>query len=75
MSNYIIILRKQYNIEMSPKYNQLHAVSRTQQGKQREPSVRHSVPHLLPNSGGIACLVAELNAALLPRHQSEEMEI
>ena len=26
--------------------------------------LRHSVPHFLPNSGGIACLVAELNAAL-----------
>ena len=37
---------------------QLHAVSRTQQGRQREPSVK------TPNSGGIACWVAELNAAL-----------
>ena len=36
------------------KINQLRAVSRTQQGRQREPSVRHSVPPLLPNSGGIA---------------------
>ena len=45
--------------------NQLQAVSRTQQGRQREPSVkRHSVAHFLPNSGGIACWVAELNAAL-----------
>ena len=26
--------------------------------------LRHSVPHFLPNSGGIACLGAELNAAL-----------
>ena len=26
--------------------------------------LRHSVPHFLPNSGGIACWVAELNAAL-----------
>ena len=45
--------------------NQLHAVSRTQQGRQREPSVkRYPVPHFLPNSGGIMCCVAELNAAL-----------
>ena len=28
-------------------------------------SLRHSVPHFLPNSGGIACRVAELNAALV----------
>ena len=41
--------------------NHLHAVCRTQ-GRQREPSViRHPVPHFLPNSGGIACWVAELN--------------
>ena len=26
--------------------------------------IRHSIPHFLPNSGGIACLVAEINAAL-----------
>ena len=26
--------------------------------------LRHSVPHFLTNSGGIACRVAELNAAL-----------
>ena len=26
--------------------------------------LRHSVPHFLPNSGAIACWVAELNAAL-----------
>ena len=50
------------------KNNQLHAVSRTQQGRQREPSVRHSVPYFLPNSGAIQCRA-------LPRHQSEEMEI
>ena len=35
--------------------------------------LRHSFPHLPPNSGGIAWWVAELRA--LPRHQSEEMEI
>ena len=33
----------------------LHAVSRTQQGRQREPSVRHSIAHFLPNSEDIAC--------------------
>ena len=32
------------------KLNQLHAVSCTQQGRQREPSVRHCVPHFPPNS-------------------------
>ena len=39
---------------------QLHAVSRTQQGRQRESSVRDSVPHFLPNSGRIARWEAEL---------------
>ena len=34
-------------------YYQLHAVSRTQQGRQRRR--RYSVPHFLTNSGGIAC--------------------
>ena len=46
--------------------------SRTQQGRQMNLVLRHSVPQVLPNSGGIACLVAELNRAL-PRHQSEEI--
>ena len=31
----------------SQLFIQLHAVSRTQQRRQREPSVRHSVPHFL----------------------------
>ena len=36
---------------------QLHAVSRAQQDRQREPSVKtvRSVPQFLPNSGGTAC--------------------
>ena len=45
------------------KLNQLHAVSRTRQGGRRNIVWRHSVPHFLPNSGDIACWVAELNAA------------
>ena len=36
--------------------------------------LRHSDPHFLPDSGGIAYWVAELNAALR-LDQSEEMEI
>ena len=61
------------------KKNQLHTISHTQQGRQRANIVlRHSVPHFLPNSGGISCGVAELNAALdlveVKRgNQSEEM--
>ena len=43
---------------------QRHAVSRTQQDRQREPSVRHSIPRFPPNSAFIACWVAELNTAL-----------
>ena len=37
--------------------------------------LRHSIPHFLPNSGGIACWAIKLNATLRLRHQSEEMEI
>ena len=40
-----------------------HAESHTQQDRQREPSVPF-IPHFPPSSGGIACLVAELNVAL-----------
>ena len=35
----------------------------------------HSVLHFPPISGDIACWVAELNAALSPRHQSEKIKI
>ena len=55
------------------KKNQLHFVSRTQQGRQRELSVK-TVPHFLPNSGGIACWVAELNAALA-QNETEKMKM
>ena len=34
---------------------QLQAVPRTQQGRQREPSVKALRPPFLLNSGGIAC--------------------
>ena len=37
------------------KINQLHAVSRTQQGRQREPSVKTHRPRFPPGSGGIVC--------------------
>ena len=47
------------------KKKHFYAVSRTLQVRHREPSVRHSVLHFLPNSGVfIACQVAELIAAL-----------
>ena len=57
--HYVQILRK-----LEKKNNQLHAVSRTQQGRQREHSVTTLCSHFLKKSGGIACGVAELNAAL-----------
>ena len=61
-----------YNIDVKKqKKNQIHAVPRTQQGGRGNLVLRHSVPHFLPNSGGIACWVAELNAT---RHQNEEMK-
>ena len=51
---------------------QLHAVSRTQQSRQREPSVK-IVPHFLPNSKDIACWMAELNTGFLPWSHSEDL--
>ena len=45
------------------KNKQLHAVSCKQQSRQREPSVK-TLSIFPPNSGGIACWVAELNAEL-----------
>ena len=47
-----------YNI----KY-QLHAVSHIQQDRQRELSIRHTIPCFLPNSGGIVlyCILNNLN--------------
>ena len=57
------------------KKNLLHAVSRTQQGVREENLVlRHSGPHFQPNSGGIACWVAELNAALILDTRAKKWE-
>ena len=42
----------------------LHAVSAHSRVDRGNLVLRYSVPHFLPNSGGIACWVAELNAAL-----------
>ena len=46
--------------------NKLHAVSRSRQGRQRQPVLTHSDNwgQFSPNPGGTACWVAELNAAL-----------
>ena len=70
----IIVTLKNRHIVIIPYYQkchyrifvyQLHFVSRTQQGRQKEPVVlRHSFPHFPPDFGGIACWVAALNAAL-----------
>ena len=57
------------------KLNQLHAVSRTLQGRQRKPSVK-TLLSPLSNSGGIAyCVRGRTQRRALPRHQSEEMKI
>ena len=37
--------------------------------------LKHSVPHFRPNFRGIVSWVAELNAALLPWYQRENMKI
>ena len=46
------------------KLNQIPSVSRTQQNRQRNLVLRHTVPHFSPSSGAIACWVAKLNAAI-----------
>ena len=55
------------------KLNELHAVSRAQQGMQNEFSVR--TLHLLPNSGGIVCWVVELNAAVRLDTRAEKLKL
>ena len=55
--------------------NQLHAVSRTQQGRQREPSVE-TLRYPLSAEFWRHCVLSDrTQRRALPRHQSEEMEI
>ena len=60
---------------MKFKNNQLHAVSRTKQGRQREPSVK-TLRSQLPAEFWRHCVLSgRTQRRAQPRHQSEEMEI
>ena len=54
---------------------QLHAVSRTQQGSQREPSVKTLRSRLSAEFWKHCVLGGGTQRHALPRHQSEKMEI
>ena len=56
-------------------YNQLHAVSRTQQCRQRESSVKTLHSPLSAEFWRHCVLSGRTQRPALPRHQSEEMEI
>ena len=55
--------------------NQLHAVSRTLQGRQREPSVKTLRSPLSAEFWRHCVLSGRTQRRACPRHQSEEMEI
>ena len=57
------------------KSNQLHAVSRTKQGRQREPSVKTLRSPLSAEFWRHCVLSGGTQRCTLPRHQSEEMKI
>ena len=57
------------------KKNQLHAVSRTQQGRQREPGVETLRSPLSAEFWRHCVLSGRTQRRALPRHKSEEMEI
>ena len=58
------------------KLNQLHAVyHRTQQGRQREPSVKTLYAPLSAEFWRYCVLSGGTQRCALPRHQSEEMKI
>ena len=55
--------------------NQLHAVSRTQQGRQRESSVKILRSPLSAEFWRRCVLSGRIQRSAMPRHQSEEMDI
>ena len=55
--------------------NQFHAVSRTQQGRQREPTVKILRSSLSVEFWRHCLLSGRTQRHTLPRHQSEEMEL
>ena len=56
-------------------FYQLHAVFRTQQGRQRQPSVNTLRSPLSAEFWRHGVLSGRTQRRALPRHQSEEMEI
>ena len=57
------------------KLNQLHTISLTQQGRQREPSVRTLRSPLSAEVWRHCVLSGRTQHRALPRYQNEEMEI
>ena len=55
--------------------NQLHVVSRTQQGRQRDPSVKRLCSTLSIEFSRIYSLSGGTQRCVLPGHQSEELKI
>ena len=62
-------------LKLNQKLNQLHAVSRTQQGRQRELSIKTLSSPLSAEFWRHCVLRGRTQRRALPRHQSEEMEI
>ena len=56
-------------------YCQLHAVSRTEQDRHREPTVKTLRSPLSAEFWRLCVLSARTQRRAVPRHQSEEMEI
>ena len=56
-------------------FHLVHAVSRTQQGRQREPSVKTLRSSLSAEFWRHCVLSGRTQRRALPQHQSEEMEI
>ena len=72
---YYILLSTKANEEYFFYFNQLHAVSRAQQGRQSEPSVKTLRFPLSAEFWGHCVLSGENQCRAIPRHQSEEMKI
>ena len=62
------------NITTFCKKNQLHAVSRTQQGKQREPSVKTLRSPLSAEFWRQCVLSGRNQCRILPRHLNENIQ-
>ena len=60
---------------LKSKSNQLYTVSRTQQGRQREPSVKTFRSPLSAELWRRCVLSGRTQRRALPRHQNEEMKI